>query len=140
MTYDEAVAAIGRGQKSDWLERGGLWVYKGDLNLRIEEAEEGESMSGTEFHEPWVDDLFATEAPKRIVYWVYYGVNRIMEIHTVLVDGRIIVPLPDLKDRFFMDRWNYSFGKIVALYGEADLGGINSLDTVLDRAGIRVRD
>ncbi|MBA3290242.1 MAG: hypothetical protein H0U17_01970 [Actinobacteria bacterium] len=140
MTYDEVLEAIGRGQQDDWLPMGGRFVYKHDLNIRIEEAEEGPGISGSEFHEPWVDDIPATESPKRVVFWVYYGVNQIMEIHTVLVDGRTIVPLPDSKDRFSMDKWNYSFGKIVELYSNTDLGGINSLDTFLSRAGISVRE
>jgi hypothetical protein len=131
--------AIGRGQKSDWLEQGVAWVYKGDLHLRIQE-EEGVAGAGTEFSEPWVDDLPAAQPAKRVVYRVYYGVTRIMEVHAVLVNGRTIVPFPDSNDRFSMDRWNYSFGKIVELYGGTDLGGRDSLDAVLARAGISVRD
>jgi hypothetical protein len=96
-------------------------------------------MSGTEFHEPWVDDLPLMEPARRIVFWVYYGVNRIMEIHTVIVDGRTIVPLPDGRDRFSMSKWKYSFGKIVEMYDATDLEGIYSLDTFLARAGIKVR-
>jgi hypothetical protein len=61
-------------------------------------------------------------------------------VHAVLVNGRTIVPFPDSNDRFSMDRWNYSFGKIVELYGGTDLGGGDSLDAVLARAGISVHD
>ena len=139
MTYDEVVEAIGRGRQDDWLSVAPSWIYKRDLNLRIEEVEEGTGMSGTEFHEPWVDDLPLMEPARRIVFWVYYGVNRIMEIHTVIVDGRTIVPLPDGRDRFSMSKWKYSFGKIVEMYDATDLEGIYSLDTFLARAGIKVR-
>ena len=139
MTYDELVEAIGRGQPEDWLVQGVGLVYKQDLNVRIEE---NDAMSRMEFHEPWIDDLPSVAPPERLVYWVYYGVTKVMEIHTVWVDGRTIVPLPDSRDRFSMSRWNYSFGKIVEqlAYPEAHLGGIYSLDHILNRAGIKVRD
>jgi hypothetical protein len=140
MTYDQVLAAIGRGQQEDWLADGPSLIYKGDLNLRIEEVEEGTAMSGRDFHEPWVDDINLTGDPKRVVYWIYYGVNRIMEIHTVLVDEHTVIPLPESKDRFSIDRWNYSFGKIVEHYRNTELGGIYSLDTVLERAGISIHD
>jgi len=146
VTYDEVVEAIGRGQKGDWLAQGGGWVYKHDLHLRIEQTEKGVAGTGDPFSEEWVDELPTTEPAERVVFWVYYGVNRIMEIHTVLVDRRTSVPLPDERDRFSgskwvsMSRWDYNFGKIVELYSDTELGGINSLDTILARAGISVRE
>ena len=134
MTYDEVLEVIGRGQREDWLVVGGARVYKGDLNLRIEEQQGG--LSGTEFDEPWLDVLpKGPKAPKRLVFWVYYGVNRIMEVHTVLLDGRTIVPFPDQEDRFSMDSRDYSFGKIVEEYPDTPF----SLDVILKRAGIAVR-
>jgi hypothetical protein len=138
VTYDQMMEAIGGGQKEDWLAVGLVRVYKGDLNLRIEEAD-NHGMSGLPFSEPWVDDLPGAAPPKRIVYWVHYGATRVLEIHAVLVDGRTVVPLPDAQDRLSMDRWNYSFGKIVEEYDVIELGGTYSLDAILARAGIRVR-
>jgi hypothetical protein len=140
VTYDEVLAAIGRGNKNDWLKIGGAWVYKYDLLLHIEEAKEVPSLAGSRFSEPWVKELTTADPAERVVFFVCYGVNRVMEIHTVLVDRRTIVPLTDSQDYFSMDRWNYSFGKIVEEYSDTDLSGIYSLDTILERAGITVRD
>ncbi len=133
MTYDEVVEAIGRGRKDDWRLVEASLIYKHDLHLRIEAAIE-DARSGTTFSEPWVDDIASGEPPMRVVYGVHYGVSKIMEIHTVWVGGRTIVPLPDRKDRFYIDRWQYSFGKIIELYTNTEL------DAVLASAGIEVRD
>jgi hypothetical protein len=104
------------------------------------EVEEGTGMSGTEFHEPWVDDIPATEPPRGLSIGFTPGVNRVMEVHTVFVDGHAIVPLPDSRDRFSTKRWGYGFGKIVELYSDSAPASINGLDTILRYAGVKVRD
>jgi hypothetical protein len=62
-----------------------------------------------------------------------------MEVDTVVIDERTIVPLPDSPDHSTMSRRNYGFGKIVEEH-RADYGGVYSLDTILSQAGITPED
>lgn len=138
MTYDELIEIIGRGNPDEWISEEAFLIHKGDLNLRIEMVDRERSDTGDGFHEDWTEGL-GGHPPKRQVFWIYYGSTRVMEIHTVVIDQRTIVPLPDSDDHSSMDPWHYAFGKIVERY-RAAYGGIYSLDSVLRRAGISVRD
>ena len=58
-----------------------------------------------------------------------------MEVETVVIDQRTVVPLPESQDHLTMSRFNYGFGKIVDQY-RAEYGGIYSPDSILRQAGI----
>lgn len=139
MTYDELNEIIRRGNRREWLSNNEFLVFKGDLNLRIEMADHENSRTGESFREAWSDALPAVHPATRQVFWIHYGDTRVMEIHAVDIDQRTVVPLPDSPDHSTMSRWNYGFGKIVEEYG-AEYGGIYSLDSIMSKAGIEVRE
>jgi hypothetical protein len=139
MTYDELNAIILRGGPNEWLSQEELLIFRGDLNLRIEMADRERSGTGDSFTENWTEALPTAHPATRQVYWVYYGSTKVMDVHTVNIDQRTTVPLPDSDDHASMSAWNYGFGKILEAY-RADYGSIYSLDAILPRAGITVRD
>ncbi len=139
MTYDELNEIILRGDPQEWLSEEAFLIYRGDLNLRIYMADREESGAGDAFREDWSDALPAVHPPTRKIYWVLYGNTRVTEVHAVLIDQRTVVPLPDSDDHASMSAWNYGFGKIIEKYS-ADYGGIYSLDSILNKVGISVRD
>jgi hypothetical protein len=138
MTYEELNAIILRGDRREWLYQGAFLVYKGDLNLRIETVDSERSATGESFSEDWSDAIPSLHPPTRQVFWIHYCNTRVLEVYTVLIDQRTIVPLPDSDDHSTMSAWNYGFGKIVEEYSQ-EYGGAYSLDTFLNRAGITVR-
>ena len=136
MTYDELNEIILRGDPDEWLRQDPGFIYKGDLNLRIEMIDrEDDSRTGERFSEPWTDALRTAHPATRQIFWVIYGGTVVVEVDTVLIDQRTIVPLPESPDHSTMSRWNYGFGKIVEEY-RAEYGGIYSLDSILSQAGI----
>ena len=139
MTYDELNEIILRGDPDEWLSQDPGLIYKGDLNLRIEMIDRENSRTGERFSEPWTEALPTAHPATRQVFWILYGGTLVMEIHTVVIDRRTIVPLPDSPDHSTMSRWNYSFGKIVEQY-RGEYGGVYSLDTILSQAGITPLD
>jgi hypothetical protein len=139
MTYDELNEIILRGAPDEWLSQGQCLIYKGDLNLRIEMADRENSRTGERFSEPWTEALPAVHPATRQVFWILYGGTLVMEVHTVVIDQRTIVPLPESPDYSTMSRWNYGFGKIVEEY-RSEYGGIYSLDAILSQAGITPLD
>jgi hypothetical protein len=139
MTYDELNEIILRGNPDEWISQDQSLIYKGDLNLRIEMADREYSRTGERFSEPWTEAVRAAHPATRQVFWILYGGTLVVEVHTVVIDERTIVPLPDSPDHSTMSRWNYSFGKIVEEH-RADYGGVYSLDTILSQAGITPED
>lgn len=139
MTYDELNKIISRGEPQEWLSKEANLIYKDDLNLRIYMADREESETGDEFREDWSDALPAAHAPTRKVYWILYGSTRVLDLHAVVIDQRTVVPLSDSDDHSSMSAWRYGFGKIIEKYN-ADYGGIYSLDSIMDKARIDVRD
>jgi hypothetical protein len=135
MTYDELNAIILRGDPDEWLSQDPGLVYKGDLNLRIEMTDRDYSRNGERFSEP----LPAAHPATRQIFWILYGGTLVMEVDTVVIDQRTIVPLPESPDHPTMSRWNYGFGKIVEEY-RSEYAGIYSLDTILRQAGITPED
>jgi len=74
------------------------------------------------------------------MFGIIYGGTLVMEVETVVIDQRTIVPLPESQeDRSTMSRWNYGFGKIVEEY-RAEYGGVYSLDSILREARITPED
>ncbi len=140
MTYDELNEIILRGDPDEWMSLDQRFIYKGDLNLRIEMLDhEDDSRSGKRFSEPWTEALHTAHPATRQILWVIYGGTVVVEVDTVVIDQRTIVPLPESPDHSTMSRWNYAFGKIVEQY-RAEYGGMYSLDSILTEAGITVRD
>ena len=136
MTYDELNEIILRGDPDEWLRQAPGFIYKGDLNLRIEMIDrEDDSRTGERFSEPWTDALRTAHPARRQICWILYGGTLVMEVDTVVIDQHTIVPLPESPDHSTMSRWNYGFGKIVEEY-RAEYGGIYSLDSILSQAGI----
>jgi hypothetical protein len=140
MTYEELNEIILRGDPDEWLSQDPGLIYKGDLNLRIEMIDrEDDSRTGERFSEPWTEAVRAVHPATRQIFWILYGGTLVMEVHTVMIDERTIVPLPESPDHSTMSRWNYGFGKIVEEH-RADYGGIYSLDSILNQAGITPED
>jgi hypothetical protein len=141
MTYDELNEIILRGDPDEWLSQDSArFIYKGDLNLRIEMLDrEDDSRTGKRFTEPWAEALHTAHPATRQICWVIYGGTVVVEVDTVVIDQRTIVPLPESPDHLTMSRWNYAFGKIVAEY-RTEAGGVYSLDTILHEAGITPED
>jgi hypothetical protein len=139
MTYDELNEIILRGDPYEWISQDQSLIYKGDLNLRIEMADREYSRTGEHFSEPWTEALRAAHPATRQVFWILYGGTLVVEVHTVVIDQRTFVPLPDSPDHSTMSRWNYGFGKIVEEH-RADYGGVYSLDSILSQAGITPLD
>jgi hypothetical protein len=137
MTYDELNEIILRGDPDEWLSQESQgFIYKGDLNLRIEMIDrKDDSRTGEHFSEPWTEALPTAHPATRQIFWILYGGTLVMEVHTVVIDQRTIVPLPESPDHSTMSRWNYGFGKIVEHY-RAEYGGTYSLDSILRQAGI----
>jgi hypothetical protein len=136
MTYDELNEIILRGDPDEWLQQDPGFIYKGDLNLRIEMIDrETDSRTGKRFSEPWAEALRTGHPATRQIFWILYGGTLVMEVDTVVIDQRTVVPLPESQDHLTMSRFNYGFGKIVEHY-RADYGGIYSLDSILREAGI----
>jgi hypothetical protein len=136
MTYDELNEIILRGDPFEWLRQDPGLIYKGDLNLRIEMIDrEDDSRTGKRFTEPWTEALRTAHPATRQIFWILYGGTLVMEVDTVVIDQRTIVPLPESPDHSTMSRWNYGFGKIVELY-TAEYGGTYSLDAILSQASI----
>ncbi len=139
MTYDELNEIILRGDPDEWLSQDPGLIYKGDLNLRIEMTDRDYSRNGERFSEPWTEALHTAHPATRQILWVIYGGTVVVEVDTVVIDQRTIVPLPESPDHSTMSRWNYGFGKIVEQY-RAEYGGMYSLDSILTEAAITVRD
>jgi hypothetical protein len=141
MTYDELNEIILRGDADEWLSHDkGYFIYKGDLNLRIEMIErEDDSRTGERFSEPWAEALRTGHPATRQIFGIIYGGTLVMEVDTVVIDQHTIVPLPESPDHSTMSRWNYSFGKIVEAY-RAEYGGVYSLDSILHEARITPED
>jgi len=141
MTYDELNEIILRGDPDEWLSQDQeFFIYKGDLNLRIEMIErENDSRSGERFSEPWTEALRTGHPARRQMFGIIYGGTLVMEVETVVIDQRTIVPLPESPDHSTISRWNYGFGKIVEEY-RAEYGGVYSLDSILREARITPDD
>jgi hypothetical protein len=140
MTYDELNEIILRGDPDEWLSLDQRFIYKGDLNLRIEMLDhEDDSRSGKRFTEPWTEALHTAHPATRQIFWVIYGGTVVVEVDTVVIDQRTIVPLPESPDHSTMSRWNYGFGKVVEEH-RAEASGMYSLDSILTEAGITVGD
>jgi hypothetical protein len=139
MTYDELNEIILRGDPYEWISQEQGLIYKGDLNLRIEMTDRDYSSNGERFSEPWTEALRAAHPATRQIFWILYGGTLVVEVHTVVIDQRTFVPLPDSPDHSTMSRWNYGFGKIVEEH-RADYGGVYSLDSILSQAGITPLD
>jgi hypothetical protein len=141
MTYDELNEIILRGDPDEWLSQDQeFFIYKGDLNLRIEMIDrENDSRSGERFSEPWTEALRTGHPATRQIFGIIYGGTLVMEVDTVLIDQRTIVPLAESPDHLTMSRWNYGFGKIVEEY-RAEYGGVYSLDSILREARITPED
>jgi hypothetical protein len=136
MTYDELNEIILRGDPDEWLSQDQRFIYKGDLNLRIEMLDhEDDSRTGRRFSERWTKALRTAHPARQQIFWIVYGGTAVEEVDTVVIDQRTIVPLPESPDHLIMSRWNYGFGKIVEQY-KAEAGGIYSLDMILREAGI----
>jgi hypothetical protein len=139
MTYDDLNSIILQGDPNQWLSQERWLINRGDLRLRIEMVDRAHSDTGDSFREDWTENLPEAHPATRQVFWVHYGSTPVMEVHTVIIDQRTTVPLPDSDDHASMSAWNYGFGKIIEAY-RADYGSPYSLDAVLARAGISVRD
>jgi len=140
MTFDELNEIILRGDPDEWLPQDQRFIYKGDLNLRIEMLDrEDDSRTGKRFSEPWAEALRTAHPATRQIFWVVYGGTVVVEVDTVVIDQRTIVPLPESPDQLTMSHWNYGFGKIVEEY-RAEAGGFYSLDMILREAGITPED
>jgi len=140
MTYDELNEIILRGNPDEWLSLDQRFIYKGDLNLRIEMLDhEVDARSGKRFSEPWTEALHTAHPATRQIFWVIYGGTVVVEVDTVVIDERTIVPLPESPVHLIMSRWNYGFGKIVEEY-RVEAGGFYSLDNILSEAGITPED
>jgi hypothetical protein len=135
MTYDELSEIVLRGDPDEWLSQDPGFIYKGDLNLRIEMIDHENSRTGERFSEPWTESLRTAHPATRQIFWILYGGTLVMEVDTVVIDQRTIVPLPQSPDHSTMSRFNYGFGKIVEEY-RAEYGGSYSLDSILRQAGI----
>jgi hypothetical protein len=141
MTYDELNEIILRGDADEWLSQGpGYFIYKGDLNLRIEMVDrENDSRTGERFSEAWTEALRTSHPATRQIFAIIYGGTLVMEVDTVMIDQRTIVPLPESPDHSTMSRFNYGFGKIVEEY-RSEYGGVYSLDSILREARITPED
>jgi hypothetical protein len=140
MTYDELNEIILRADPDEWLQQDPGFIYKGDLNLRIEMIDrETDSRTGERFSEPWSEALRTAHPATRQIFWILYGGTLVMEVETVVIDQRTVVPLPESEDHLTISRFNYGFGKIVEHY-RAEYGGIYSLESILRQAGITTED
>jgi hypothetical protein len=140
MTYDELNEIILRADPDEWLQQDPGFIYKGDLNLRIEMIDrETDSRTGERFSGPWSEALRTAHPATRQIFWILYGGTLVMEVDTVVIDQRTIVPLPPSADHLTISRFNYGFGKIVDQY-RAEYGGIYSLESILRQAGITPED
>jgi hypothetical protein len=140
MTYDELNEIILRADPDEWLQQDPGFIYKGDLNLRIEMIDrETDSRTGERFSEPWSEALRTAHPATRQIFWILYGGTLVMEVDTVVIDQRTVVPLPESQDHLTISRFNYGFGKIVEHY-RAEYGGIYSLESILRQAGITTED
>ena len=139
MNREELNRIILQGNPEDWDSLEEMLIFKGDLNLRIELADREYSDTGDSFTEDWTEALPAVHPATKQVFWVHYGSTKVMEVHTVNIDQRTWVPLPDSDDHTSMGAWRYGFGKIIEAY-RAKHGGFFSLDTILSRAGIIPED
>jgi hypothetical protein len=137
MTYDELNEIFLRGDPDEWLSQDhGYFIYKGDLNLRVEMVErENDSRTGQRYSAPWIEALHRRHPAIRQIFAIVYGGTLVVEVDTVVIDQRTIVPIPESPDHSTMSRWNYGFGKIVEQYRTED-GGVYSLDSILRDARI----
>ena len=142
MTYDELNEIILRAEPDEWISQDQQgFIYKGDLNLRIEMIDrEDDSRSGKRFSEPWSEALRTAHPATRQMFWILYGGTLVMEVETVVIDQRTVVPLPESEDHLTISRFNYGFGKIVEHYSAEEYGGIYSLESILQQAGITLED
>ena len=141
MTYEELNEIILRGDPTEWVLQGpGYFIYKGDLNLRIEMVDrKDDSRTGEHFREPWTEALRTSHPATRQIFAIIYGGTLVMEVDTVVIDQRTIVPLPEPPEHSTMSRFNYGFGKIVEEY-RSEYGGVYSLDSILKEARITPED
>ena len=142
MTYDELNEIILRAEPDEWISQDQQgFIYKGDLNLRIEMIDrEDDSRSGKRFSEPWSEALHTAHPATRQIFWILYGGTLVMEVETVVIDQRTVVPLPESQDHLSISRFNYGFGKIVEHYSAEEYGGIYSLESILHEAGITLEE
>jgi hypothetical protein len=84
-------------------------VYKGDLNIRIEE----ETDINKEFHEKWAQD-FPDPRAYRVIARLYYGCSLVEEKVFVAVDGfRATLPLPEPPDYKYINYEDYRIARIL---------------------------
>src|SRR5579859_7000520 len=97
MTYEELMNTIEKSTQSDWLhsDERGVWTYKKDLMIRIEEErDEEEDPKNRRFGEPWAEH-FPDPVAYRADHAIYYGSSFVETVAAVSVDGhRTIIPLP----------------------------------------------
>lgn len=137
MTYDELMNTIEKSTQADWLhdDTKGVWTYKKDLMIRIEEERnEEEDPEERRFHEEWAEQ-FPDPSAYCANHAIYYGSSFVETVVAVSVDGhRTTIPLPRSAKDLVITQWQYRFGKIL----ESDPNGSYSLDVQMKHAGIRV--
>src|SRR5215204_3188893 len=96
MTYDELNEIILRGDPDEWLSQDQRYfIYKGDLNLRIEMIDrQNDSRTGERFSEPWSEALRTGHPATRQIFGIIYGGTLVMEVETVLIDHRATPRIP----------------------------------------------
>ena len=118
--YNELQAIFAKCTKEDWLydDWKGIYVYKGDLHLRIENVRsEGPDQ---EFCEEWACKGFFTKGQDDI-YRVYYGTSLIKEYRLVAVDGcHAILPIPTTRTSGIVTKEQYKIAQIVDILGTLD--------------------
>ena len=74
MTYDELNEIILRADPDEWISQEPGFIYKGDLNLRIEIIDrENDSRTGEHFSEPWTEVVRTAHPATRQIFWILYG-------------------------------------------------------------------
>lgn len=117
MTYDDAMTMVANSTRQDWkhLADDSIWVFKGDVNLRIERDREFEG----DFAEPWTK-VFPDKSSSMIRYRVCYGASVIGLHSLVSVDGgRADLPLPTAGTTS-VRRDRYVVARIVDQQGDLD--------------------
>jgi hypothetical protein len=138
MTYDEVLKAIEKSDPDDWARvNEHHFTYKYDLMIRLEEKQRPDGIGG-DFYEPWMDN-FPDKTGLRVIYTVFYGNSRLIEVPLVSVDGhRSLVPFPTIGSQPpTISHWRYKFAKVVEYDGYRS-DPIHNLDAALKRAKITV--
>jgi hypothetical protein len=135
MTFEEFERIIFESKSNDWIfnDSEGAYIYKKDLNVRIQRKEEDE-LDERKFKEKWTEK-FPDRNAYRQEYALFYGSSYCGYQLLIAVDGfRAYIPIPKSSGELKITKKQYSFGKIIN-----DLNR-DELDQYLKMGGISVEE